>query len=137
MNKKGFTLIEVLIVVVIIAVLASLLLPRMAAQTECAIAAEGLQTLGVIRRAQEQRAELSGNWVAVAANANFPAALGITIGNNTRFNYTCAVNNNIGTCTATRTNDNTRTISVNSNGIVVCGAGYTAVRSDNRTVGCA
>lgn len=51
-KQKGFTLVELLIVVVIIAVLASLILPRMMAQPERAVIAEAQQMLGAIRRAQ-------------------------------------------------------------------------------------
>ncbi|HNX68065.1 MAG TPA: prepilin-type N-terminal cleavage/methylation domain-containing protein [Candidatus Omnitrophota bacterium] len=53
MKNKGFTLIEVLIVVVIIAVLASLILPRMTAQIKRAESAEAMQMIGVMRRAAE------------------------------------------------------------------------------------
>lgn len=47
--RKGFTLIEILIVVVILAVLAAMILPRFANQTERAAAAEAFQVLGIIR----------------------------------------------------------------------------------------
>ncbi len=50
---KGFTLIEVLIVVVIIAVMAALIVPRMSAQRERGIVAEATQTLSAIRQSQE------------------------------------------------------------------------------------
>ena len=56
-NKKAFTLIELLIVVVIIGVLAALILPRMLAQPERARIAEAMQYLGVIRRSQEANAQ--------------------------------------------------------------------------------
>ena len=49
---KGFTLIEVLIVTVIIAVLAGLTIPRMLPRTESAFVAEAQQVLGNIKRAQ-------------------------------------------------------------------------------------
>ncbi len=52
--KKGFTLVEVLIVVVIIAILASLIVPRMLMQTEKAKAAEALQIAGAIKRAADR-----------------------------------------------------------------------------------
>lgn len=50
MNKKGFTLIEVLVVVVIIAILAALILPRFMDQSERAYIAEAQQVLGVMCR---------------------------------------------------------------------------------------
>ncbi len=60
-NQKGFTLIEVLIVVVIIAVLASLILPRMTGQTERAVIAEAQQMLGALSRGQQQWMDMSGS----------------------------------------------------------------------------
>ena len=51
-NQKGFTLIEIIVVVVILAILASLILPRMLQQTERANIAEAQQYLGAIRRSQ-------------------------------------------------------------------------------------
>ncbi len=49
-NKKGFTLVEIIIVVVILAILAALILPRFLSQPERAVIAEGQNTLGAIRR---------------------------------------------------------------------------------------
>lgn len=62
LKKKtlGFTLIEVLIVVVIIAVLASLIIPRIVAAPEKAKLAEAYNTLGVLIRAQKAYADLTG-----------------------------------------------------------------------------
>ncbi len=61
-TRKGFTLVEVLIVVVIIAILASLIVPRMLMQTEKAKAAEAAQIVGVMKRAAERRFDQnSGN----------------------------------------------------------------------------
>jgi prepilin-type N-terminal cleavage/methylation domain-containing protein len=59
--KKGFTLIEILIVVVIIAVLAALIIPRFLDQSEKARIAEALTTFGVIKRAAERIYDLGGN----------------------------------------------------------------------------
>ncbi|HNX69375.1 MAG TPA: prepilin-type N-terminal cleavage/methylation domain-containing protein [Candidatus Omnitrophota bacterium] len=59
-KTSGFTLIEVLIVVVIIAVLASLILPRMTTSTKKAEMAEALQMMGTIKRAAQQYLSLSG-----------------------------------------------------------------------------
>ena len=61
MRRKGFTLVEVLIVVVIIAILASLIVPRMLMQTEKAKAAEGFMMFGVIKRAAERYQDLHGS----------------------------------------------------------------------------
>ncbi|HNX68333.1 MAG TPA: prepilin-type N-terminal cleavage/methylation domain-containing protein [Candidatus Omnitrophota bacterium] len=59
---RGFTLIEVLIVVVIIAVLAGLTLPRMFAQTKKAKLAEAMQICGVIARSEARYASLYGEF---------------------------------------------------------------------------
>ncbi len=59
--KKGFTLVEVLIVVVIIAILASLIVPRMLLQTDKAKAAEALQIVGAIKRAADRYYDFSAS----------------------------------------------------------------------------
>ncbi len=63
-QKKGFTLVEVLIVVVIIAILASLIVPRMLMQTEKAKAAEAIQMIGAIKRAAERYYDFHGSYDA-------------------------------------------------------------------------
>ncbi|GEM_PF-1375940 len=52
-REKGFTLIEILIVVIILAILAALILPKFLGQTENAYVSEANQMLGAIARAQE------------------------------------------------------------------------------------
>ena len=61
-RSKGFTLVEVLIVVVIIAILASLVMPRMLAQTKRAITAEAFQVVGAIKRNAERIFDLTGSY---------------------------------------------------------------------------
>lgn len=65
--RKGFTLIEVLIVVVIIGVLASLILPRILAQTERAKAAEAFAAIGMIKRAAERQHDLMGRFPLIGS----------------------------------------------------------------------
>jgi type IV pilus assembly protein PilA len=52
MNKKGFTLVELMVVIVIIGVLAAVAIPKMMAATNKAKASEGPQILGTIANMQ-------------------------------------------------------------------------------------
>lgn len=134
MNKKGFTLIEVLIVVVIIAVLASLVMPKLLPQTERAVVSEAIQTLGVLQRAQNQLMDLTGGttWKVVANNTLFKDTLNVEIKTGSKYNYECTN----ASCVATRIGGVNKTITFNQNGTVTCGAGYTAVKDGTTTIGC-
>jgi len=66
MGKKGFTLVELMVVIVIIGVLAAVAIPRMMTATAKAKANEGPQILGAISRMQHARAAEVGTFVAVS-----------------------------------------------------------------------
>ena len=53
MNKKGFTLVELLIVIIIVGVLASVAIPIMSGITKRAVASEAISMLGMIRTAEK------------------------------------------------------------------------------------
>jgi len=65
--KKGFTLMELIIVVVIIGILAMVGLPQFFKVAERGRAAEGIALLGSLRNAQLRRAAERGTTTAVAA----------------------------------------------------------------------
>lgn len=147
LKKKGFTLVEVLIVVVIIGILASLILPRLLQQPERARIAEANQFLGVLRRAQLNRLDSTGAaaYVAIAGNvdANFAQlgmqTPGLADADGPFFTYTCVaggitdVTTTAGdpaTCTALRAVDigpaggDQITVNINS-GAFGCTSAYT------------
>ncbi|MBF0386669.1 MAG: prepilin-type N-terminal cleavage/methylation domain-containing protein [Candidatus Omnitrophica bacterium] len=83
MNKKGFTLIEIIIVIVILGVLATLALPRLTAQVAASEAAEAMQFLGVIKRAAYSCYDSAGNYENCQTNTQ----LGVIIPGGAKFSY--------------------------------------------------
>ena len=122
-NKKAFTLIEVLIVVIIIAVLAALIMPRFITQPEKAMIAEAQMQLGALRRAQQNFADMAGGDGSWLPGAPDWTRLGLTQPHaNGKFNYTCSSSS----CTATRKTNTNQTIQLYDNGTYQCGSGYRA-----------
>ena len=60
-RKKGFTLLEIIIVVIIVGVLASLALPRLFSTVEFSRSTEALAAIGSLRSAMERCLLKSGN----------------------------------------------------------------------------
>ena len=121
-GSKGFTLIEVLIVVVIIGVLASLILPRMLSAPEKARVAEGNQMLGTMIRAQQANIDTGSSFVAVAdATSTGWSALGMSMPSSTQkqFTYTCSTTDS--TCSAVR---NSGTMKLSVGGVWTCSGDY-------------
>ena len=106
-KKRGFTLIEILIVVVILAILAAMILPRMIMQTENGYIAEAQQNLGAIRSAMVTTID-SGIYTAwqTIPDTDFDAGTGVAAGigmkaiASTNWDYVCAAATT--NCTATR-----------------------------------
>jgi prepilin-type N-terminal cleavage/methylation domain-containing protein len=63
MKKKGFTLLEIMIVIIIVGVLAALALPRMSIAIERARLAEGIAMAGSMRRLQHYYYHEHGKYV--------------------------------------------------------------------------
>jgi len=140
-RKKGFTLIEILIVVIILAVLAAMILPRFLGQTENAFIAEAQQQLGVLRRAEISAVDMSGAATLAIAQGDLAAAGGIPrlgLGQvaATNWQYTCTAFTaaGVGSCTATRVggpNNQAGTVTLDDAGNFTCGAPYAPVVTGN------
>lgn len=94
MKKNGFTLIEILTVVVIIAILGAMVVPRfLLSLPEQALIGEAQQTLGVLRRALLKRSELIGeegwNLTISSDNAQDMAKIGLQAITSPKFLYFC------------------------------------------------
>jgi prepilin-type N-terminal cleavage/methylation domain-containing protein len=95
MGKKGFTLTEVLIVVVFIGILAALIIPRFSGQDERGYVAEAVAHLSALRQA-EASYYLEQSTPAYTATL---ASLDVDL-TQTKWTYACST---AGDCTATRT----------------------------------
>ena len=131
-NKRGFTLIEILIVVVIIGVLASLILPRMLAAPEKAMVAEANQMLGVMMRVQLANLDTGGVFITVTDNTTTTTwnKLGMRIPTGALFNYTCSGT----TCTATRIGDSNKSATIDTSRVWSCGSAYTKMLNGGCTL---
>lgn len=122
-GRKGFTLMEVLIVIVILGVLAGLAVPMYQASVEKSRKAEALATLGALRQSEIRYFATSGSYTATLGQLDFdPNA---TAGGQTiHFTYAVAVTGGGTGFTATATRnavdggDGTSTVTINQAGTV-------------------
>ncbi|KAA3633749.1 MAG: prepilin-type N-terminal cleavage/methylation domain-containing protein [Calditrichaeota bacterium] len=111
-REKGFTLIELMIVVVIIGILAALAIPRFMQATTKSKQSEAKQLLKQIYTMQRTYRQANNTYgddgVTAAANASFPA-IGVEIMSTAIYSYTMAAAANTFTCTATANLDDDAT----------------------------
>ncbi|MCB9771984.1 MAG: prepilin-type N-terminal cleavage/methylation domain-containing protein [Candidatus Omnitrophica bacterium] len=88
-KKSGFTLLEIIIVVIIVGVLASLALPKFFSTVEFSRAQEGLSALATIRGGLERFYVSKGNTYSGATTANIDT--GDPLAGQPNAHFTCAV----------------------------------------------
>lgn len=106
-NKAGFTLVELMVVAIIVAILAAVAIPLMSGNTKRAIATEGQAGIGTIKTAQQvYKAEHGGFYQGNFTGSSIPA--GMTLGNtdlNGKYfgagDYAVTSSSNTWSCTAT------------------------------------
>ncbi|OQA58332.1 MAG: hypothetical protein BWY42_00040 [Candidatus Omnitrophica bacterium ADurb.Bin277] len=81
-KPKGFTLIEIVVTMVIIAAVAVLVIPKMIGQVRKAQEAEAVQNLGSIRSAELLLHHFFGRFVEAADEASIGSALGLLVNGN-------------------------------------------------------
>ena len=95
-KKSGFTLLEIIIVIIIVGVLASLALPRLFSTVEFSRSTEALNAIGVIRQSVERCALLNDQvYTTCNAFANLDAENPSNSAGNiagSHFNYTILLN---------------------------------------------
>jgi general secretion pathway protein G len=102
-KHKGFTLVEVLIVIVVIAALATLIIPRFISQIENAIIAEATSMLGTLLKAYQVVIDVGESPLALtdATNSIEMVRLGLKpLPAAAHFVYSCTAGGT--SCTATR-----------------------------------
>ena len=136
-RRRGFTLIEILIVVVIMAVLAALIIPRMLTSPERAMVAEANQMIGAMVRAQQSKLDIGGAFTTVSDNTDqtvwdrlalkAPGA-SVASGAGPKFDYLC----NSGAapangCRAARNGAANKWVQLTTGGAWSCGSDYTTL----------
>ena len=132
-TKSGFTLLEIIIVIIIVGVLASLALPRFFKTIEYSRAQEALNNLSVIRQAMERCALRANTYVG----CDTFTALDITdptTSPGTHFTYSWPVAAGVGTFTVLATRNGVDggaaadTVSINETGVKVGTGNYQNIK---------
>ena len=96
LNRKGFTLLELVIVVIVLGVLASVALPKYTSFVERAKAAEAVAAIGSIKTAElaYAAANTSGTYLPCTATTDIAANLGVNVSGSGIWNYGVGTTNN-------------------------------------------
>ncbi len=123
LNKNGFTLIEVLIVVIIIAVLAGLAVPMFRGTVEKSRKTEAEGVLSATRHSELRYFAANNTYTTTVASLDYNPTAADTSGQTVHFTYTIPTGGATTlTVTATRNTvdggDGTSTVSINQAGVV-------------------
>ena len=101
-QKKAFTMIELVFVIVVIGILSAIAIPRFAATRDDAVVSSGIATVGALRSAlatERQKRILKGDFSRIDG-ATLEGLLDYGLGSNwSRSSDTFTFKSNVGTCT--------------------------------------